>query len=544
MATIAVLGTLDTNGDVHRYLSECIRARGHRVVMVDVGMLGNPQCQPDITRQDLLERTGFEESCLDTGREHAALVMGRSAGILLNRMFLEGSVDAVISAGGVCGAGIALSAMRSLPVGIPTVLVSHLAPEWVEEKAGLKDVLLVGSPVEVDNLNRIVRPILSRAAGMLCGAVEFGLSFAVSSDPPLVVASRFGPSDLGYERASRFIEEAGYEVVAFSEKGVGGSLMDSAVGGGEVSGVLDLSLTDLADEVVGGALGCGSRRMEATAKRAVPAVVAPGGVDTVFFNLDAVPREFSGRQLLERGSHVWMRTSPAECRKMGVVLAEKLNRFVGPVTVCLPLRGMSALGSPGEVFHDPAADLAFFETLQAHLRDGVQVRKVQTTSEEAPFAELCARALLENIGRRERELRMLRQIGFLRGASELILSEASRFLELRTYGEGEWVCRPGAAVDVVCIVSQGFLEVVDQGARLQKLGEGAVFGEDQFLTAGVWPYGIRALDACQLLRLKRSVVNQLLRRHPVLGLISAAPKSSSRSLNFERGPTRPGCDVE
>jgi uncharacterized protein (UPF0261 family) len=529
MATIAVLGTLDTKGDVHRYLAECIRTRGHRVAMVDVGMRGNPQCEPDITRSDLLERTGFEESSLDTSREHAASIMGRSAGILLSRMFLEGSVDAAVSAGGFCGAGIALSAMQSLPVGIPTVLVSHLAPEWVEGKAGVKDVLLVSSPVEVDNLNRIVRPILSRAAGMICGAVEFGLRLAVSSDPPLVVASRFGPSDLGFERANRFIEEAGYDVVAFSEKGAGGRLMDSVVAGGEISGVLDLSLTDLADEVVGGALGCGSRRMEATAKRAVPAVVAPGGVDTVFFNLDAVPREFRGRQLLERGSHVWMRTSPAECREIGAALAEKLNRFLGPVTVCLPLRGMSALGSPGQAFHDPSADLAFFETLQAHLRDGVQVLKVQTTSEEAPFAELCARTLLENIGRRERELRMLRQVGFLRDASDLILSEVGRFLELRTYGEGEWVCRPGAAVDVVCIVSQGFLEVVDRETRLQKLGEGAVFGEQQFLTAEVWPYGIRAVEPAQLLRLKRSVVVQLLRRYPMLGPALAASKSSTRA---------------
>ena len=535
MATIVVLGTLDTKGDVHRYLAERIRARGHRVLLLDVGMLGHPQCAPDIARQELLERTGFEESALDTGREQAALIMGRSAGILLSRMVLEGSLDAVVSVGGFCGAGIAIRAMRALPVGLPTVLVGHLSPAWVDGEAGLKDVLLVRSPVEVEGLNRIVRPILARAAGMLCGAVEFGLGLAVSSDPPLVVASRFGPSDLGYERASRLIAEAGYEVVEFSEKGLGGKVMDSVVAGGAVSGVLDLSLTDLADEVVGGVLGCGSRRMEAAAKRAVPAVVSPGGVDTVHFEMDAVPSVFWGRHLIESGNYVWMRSSPEECRKIGAVLAEKLNRFVGPVTVCLPLRGMSALGSPGQPFHDPSADIAFFEALQSNLRQGVGVHKMHATSEEAPFAELCARALLENIGRREREQRMLRRVTFLRGASDLLLSEAVRFLEARTYQEGDWVCKPGGVMDAVFFLMQGSLEVVGNGTRIEKLGVGAVLGEHSFLMGEEMPNGIRALETSEVLRLRRSVVDQLVRRYPPLRVALTHAQMSTRAELFGNG---------
>jgi uncharacterized protein (UPF0261 family) len=441
----------------------------------------------------------------------------------LARMFLEGNLDAVLSAGGRCGATIAIAAMRTLPLGIPCALVSHLGSDWVAGEAGFKDVLHVRSPIEVEGVNRIVRPILTRAAGMLCGAVEFGLRAGFSGDLPLVVASRFGPSDLGYERSSRLVSEAGYEVVDFTEKGAGGRLMDSVVAGGLVSGVLDLSVTDLADEVVGGVFGCGSRRMEAAAKRAVPTVVAPGGVDTVHFYLDSVPPEFWGRMLLEREGYVLMRTSPEECRRIGNVMAEKLNRFVGPVTVCLPLRGMSALGSPGEAFHDPSADFAFFESLQKNLRDGVRVLKLHTTSEEAPFAELCAQALLENISRRERELRLLRQIGFLRGASDLLLSEAVRLAELRTLTPGEDVCRQGGAVDAVCILSSGALELLEEGLRIGKLGEGAVWGEAQFLTGGVAPFGARAVERSTVLRLRRSVVDQLRRRYPALeALIEAA----------------------
>jgi len=535
MATIAVVGTLDTKGDVHRFLAECVRARGHRVLLLDVGMLGQPQVEPSVTRRELLERTGLEESALDTGRDQAAAIMGRSAGIVLARMFLEGSLDAVCSVGGRCGATIALSAMRALPIGVPSVLVTHLEPEWVEEVTGLKDVLLVRSPIKIEGLNRIVRPILARAVGMLCGVVELGLRTSLSSDPPLVVVSRFGPSDQGCERASRLVREAGYEVVEFAEKGVGGRLMDSVVAGGAISGVLDLSLTDVADEVVGGVLGCGSRRMEAAAKRAVPTLVAPGGVDTVHFHMDAVPPEFWGRTLLESGEFVLMRTSAEECRKIGIVLAEKLNRFVGPVTVCLPLRGMSALGSPGQPFHDPSADFVFFDSLQKNLRSGVQVLKVHTTSEEAPFAELCAQTLLANIGRREREQRLLRQVGFFRGGSDLLLSEAVRLWEARTLAAGEYLCKQGAAVDAVCIVSGGALELLEGRQRVAKLGEGAVWGEAQFLTGGAAPVGVRAMERCEVLRLRRSVVDQLRRRHPALDGAMEFARASVGALTASGG---------
>jgi uncharacterized protein (UPF0261 family) len=516
MATIAVFGSLDTKGDVIRYLAECVRARGHRVLMLDVGLRGDPQVAPDVARGTLLESTGLDESVLETGREGAAALMGRSAGIVLSRMSLEGGIDGVVSAGGRSGSMLALEVMRTLPVGLPSVLVSHLAPEVVDGESGLKDVLLVRSPVEVERLNRLVRPILARAAAMLCGVVEFGAAATVSGDLPLVVASRFGPSDLGFDRASRVIEEAGFEVVEFSEKGAGGRLMDSTVAGGAVAGVLDLSLTDLADEVVGGAFGCGPRRMEAAAKRAVPTVVSPGGVDTVHFQPDAVPPEFWGRNLIEDGDCILMRTSLEECRKIGIAVAEKLNRYVGPVTVCLPLRGLSALGAPGQPFHDPSADFAFFDALQGNLRNGVRVLRIPTTSEDAPFAEACARMLLENIARRESEQRLLGQITFLRGASERVLSEAIRLADLRVLEAGEFLCAQGTPVDAISILKEGSLELVKDGVRVGKLGAGAVLGEAPFLNWQVAPLGARAIERCEVLRLRRSTVDQIGRRHPAL----------------------------
>jgi CRP-like cAMP-binding protein len=212
-----------------------------------------------------------------------------------------------------------------------------------------------------------------------------------------------------------------------------------------------------------------------------------------------------------------------------MVMAEKLNRFLGPVTVCLPLRGLSAMGSPGELFHDPAADFAFFEALQNNLRDGVLVRKVNTTSEDAPFAELCAQGLLENIGRRNREQRLLREVGFSQGAPDLLLSEAVRMLELRSLQPGESVWQQGAPVDAVCIVNRGALEVIAEGRRLRKLGEGAVFGEAEFLNWDFSAFDLRAVEPCEVFRLRRSVVDQLRRRHPILRDLIEAAKISVRA---------------
>lgn len=524
MATIAVFGTLDTKGEVHRFLAECVRARGHRALLLDVGLVDRPQVEPDVSRAALLELTGLEESALPAVREEAAVLMGRSAGILLARMFLEGKLDAVVSAGGRCGAMLALAAMQALPVGVPSVLVTNLSTEAVDEGAGLKDVLQVRSPVEIEGLNRVVRPLLARAAGMISGVVEFGLRTDVSGDLPLVVATRPNPLQPGFERIRRHVEDAGYEVVEFGEKGRGGKMMESVVAGGAASGVLDLSLSDLADEVVGGVLSCGARRLEAAAKRAVPTVVAPGGVDTVHFHMDAVPPQFWGRNLLEDGEFVLMRTSPEECRRIGIVLAEKLNRFVGPVTVCLPLRGLSALGAAGQPFHDPSADFAFFNALQDNLRDGVPVLRLQTTYEEAPFANLCAQTLFKNIEQREREQKLLRQIGFFRTASDRLLSEAVRLTELRVYASGEFVCKQGAPVDTVCVLKTGALELSRDGQRMGKLGEGAVFGETQLLRYGFAPSSARAMEHCEVLRLRRSILDQLTRRYPELAAAIAVAR--------------------
>ena len=270
MATIAVLGTLDTKGVVHQYLSDCIKRRGHRTILVDIGLRGTPQIRPDFAREEVLLRAGRPLGALHEERSRAAAVMSESLGQLLLQLFLGGGLDGLVTAGGMCAGRIVGNALGMLPFGLPSVLVSHLSGEKLGLKRVFKDMVLVPSLLEPDSLNRVVRPALIRAAGAVCGMVEFGAAGAAKTDRPLVVASQFGQLDSGVSRSYGLLQDAGMDVHPFTGKGLGGRLMDAVVGGRFANGVLDFCLSDVADAVVGGAFPAAPDRMGATARTGCP----------------------------------------------------------------------------------------------------------------------------------------------------------------------------------------------------------------------------------------------------------------------------------
>src|SRR5678816_4377596 len=215
--------------------------------------------------------------------------------------------------------------MRALPIGFPKLMVSTLASGNTAQYVGIKDIVMFPSIVDVSGLNRISREILTRAAGAICGMVE-----AVpeqSEGKPLIVASMFGNTTACVQHAQKILEEAGYEVLVFHATGVGGRTMESLIESGMVSGVLDVTTTEWADELVGGVLGAGPTRLEAAGKMKVPAIVAPGCLDMVNFGERAtVPAKFAGRTFYQHNPQVTlMRTTPEECAELGRILADKVN---------------------------------------------------------------------------------------------------------------------------------------------------------------------------------------------------------------------------
>ncbi len=415
MPTIAILGTLDTKGLEHAFVAELIRRRGHLTLVIDVGALGEPALRPDITRQEVAAAAGLDLPALVARRDRGETVaaMSQAAPLLLSRLVAEKKIDGVISLGGGGGTAIATAAMRALPIGFPKLMVSTLASGNTAQYVGVKDIVMFPSIVDVAGLNRISRQILTRAAGAICGMVEVGVQASACSDTdtlkrelqtdkPIIVASQFGNTTACVDHARKILEAAGYEVLVFHATGVGGRTMESLIETGLVAGVLDITTTEWADELVGGFLGAGPTRLEAAARHGVPAVVAPGCLDMVnFYGPESVPAKFKGRTFYQHNPQVTlMRTTPEECARLGRIIAEKANLSKGPVTVLIPRKAISVISAPGQKFHDPAADTALFDNLKTYLRKDIEVIEMDCAINDPPFAEACAKALLKLLGRR------------------------------------------------------------------------------------------------------------------------------------------------
>ena len=403
MPTIAVLGTMDTKGVEHAYVADVIRQKGLGVLVIDVGTLEAPKITPDITREEVAAAAGVDFPALVAKRDRgeAVAAMSQGAPIVLAKLASAKRIDGVISLGGSGGTAIGTAAMRVLPIGFPKLMVSTLASGNVAPYVGVKDIVMFPSVVDVAGLNRISRQLLARAAGAICGMVA--VQPPVAAEKPIIVASQFGNTTPCIEHARKILEAAGYEVLVFHATGTGGRTMESLIETGMVAGVLDVTTTEWADELVGGILGAGPTRLEAAARRGVPAVVSTGCLDMVNFGPpETVSAKFAGRKFYQHNPQVTlMRTTPEECAQLGKILAEKLNLSTGPVMVLLPLRGGSVISVPGGPFHDAAADEALYNSLKASLRSDIPVVELDCAINDSEFAEACARTLLQHVGKHE-----------------------------------------------------------------------------------------------------------------------------------------------
>jgi len=399
MPTIAVLGTMDTKGVEHGFVANLIHQRGHQTLVIDVGALDAPALKPDITRDQVAREGGIDLPALVAKRDRGEMVaaMAGAAAKVVARLAAEKKIDGVISLGGGGGTTIGCTAMRALPIGFPKVMVSTLASGDTSPFVGSRDIVMIPSVVDVAGINRISRPILARAAGAICGMVETPVPSG--EDKPLIAASMFGNTNDCVSTARKLLEAAGYEVLVFHATGTGGRTMESLIESGMISGVLDVTTTEWADELVGGILGAGPTRLEAAGKTGTPAIVAPGCIDMVNFGPRAtVPAKFADRKFYQHNPNVTlMRLTKEESAQLGEIFATKLNAYTGPVTVLLPQKGFSVIGEPGKPFHDPFADEAFFQALKHHLKKTVPVVEMDCPVNAPEFAKACAEALLKNI---------------------------------------------------------------------------------------------------------------------------------------------------
>lgn len=399
--SVYVLATLDTKGHEAAYVRDLLAGYGMQAKLVDAGCLGQPAVPPEITREQLFAAGGFDLGALAAARDRGMAVNAAadSAAAWIRRAHAEGSLLGVIALGGSAGTTIGTAAMRALPIGVPKVMISTLASGQVRHYVGDRDITMINSVVDIAGVNCVTRQILGAGARALAGMVLLKKDNHVSQDRPLVAASMFGVTTPCVEQAKAILEQAGYEVLVFHATGAGGQAMETLILDGFFAGVLDITTTELADELVGGVLSAGSDRLTAAARRGAPQLVSVGATDMVNFHAPpSVPERFHGRKFYHHNANVTlMRTTAEECAQIGADIARKLASAQGPVSVLVPAQGVSALDRQGQPFDDPLARRALIEALRS-TAPVLDIRQMDCHINDPQFARAAAERLLELMG--------------------------------------------------------------------------------------------------------------------------------------------------
>ncbi len=397
--TVLLVGALDTKGAEYAFVKELIEAAGLQTLVVDFGVMGQPAFEPEVDRTEVAAAAGGDLAYLASGthKDEAMRTMAQGLATVVERLYGEGRFDGILGMGGSGGTSIATAAMRTLPVGVPKVMVSTVGGGDVSAYAGSKDITFMPSVVDVAGINRLSRAIYANAAGAIAGMVKTEAE-ATADERPLIAASMFGNTTAAVDHARGLLEAEGYEVLVFHATGSGGRTMEDLISDGYIAGCLDMTTTELADEICDGVFSAGPDRVQAAPRQGVPTVIVPGCVDMANFGgIETVPDHYRERTLYEWNPEVTLlRTNEEENKQMGAMLAAAANAGqADKVSVLIPLGGVSMLDSEGDRFWDPSADQACYDALKGDLRAEIPLIEMDANINDPEFAEKAVSLLLE-----------------------------------------------------------------------------------------------------------------------------------------------------
>ena len=379
MATVVLLGTFDTKGEEYALLRDRLREVGCETLLVDAGVFSDGHGMADVLPAEVAAAAGEDLEELRAAKDRGASmgVMARGSAVLVKRLLDEGRAHGFLAIVGSGGSSVAAQAMQAMPVGAPKVLVSTMASGDVRPYVGVSDVTLMYSVVDVAGINSISRRVFGNAVAAIAAmakAYEASAAQPAADEKPLIGASMFGLTTPAVDEARARLTELGYEVLVFHATGAGGKAMEALAGAGFLTGILDLTTTELADDLVGGVLTAGPHRLETAGRMGLPQVVSVGALDMVNFGpKESIPASFDGRRFLVHNPTVTlMRTTEEEMATLGTSIATKLAAATGPVAVFLPLQGVSGIDVAGGPFEDAEADRALFAAIHKGL-DGTGV---------------------------------------------------------------------------------------------------------------------------------------------------------------------------
>lgn len=397
MKTIAIAGTFDTKGAEYLYVKELIESLGLNTFTIHTGVF-EATFKPDVSNNEVAQAAGYniEDIAKKKDRALATEVLSKGMENLLPKLFEEGKFDGIISLGGSGGTSLVTPAMRALPIGVPKLMVSTVASGNTSQYVGTSDIIMMPSIVDVAGLNSISTKIFTNAVFAIAGMVKFE-NKKVLDKKPLIAATMFGVTTPCVTAAKEILEDRGYEVLIFHATGVGGKTMEYLIENGFIEGVLDLTTTEWADEIIGGVLNAGPNRLEAAAKHNIPQVVSVGALDMCNFGpYNTVPNEFSNRNLYKHNPTVTlMRTTVEENELIGKKISEKLNMSEGNTVLILPLKGVSAIDVKGQPFYGEEEDKKLFDTLKTYTNsDVIEIVEMDCNINDIEFARKAAQELI------------------------------------------------------------------------------------------------------------------------------------------------------
>ena len=400
MKTIALIGTFDSKGVEYAYVKNIIENLGLKTFTVHMGVFESTFV-PDVSNADVTKEVDIDikDVVSKKDRAWATEVLSKGMEKLLPKLYKEGKFDAVLAFGGSGGTSIATPAMRALPIGVPKIMVSTVASGNTEQYIGTSDIIMMPSVVDVSGINSLSTRIFTNAAFAIAGMVSFENNTVVEKKP-LIAATMFGVTTPCVTFAREYLEARGYEVLVFHATGTGGKSMEDLISSGYFEGVLDITTTEWADEIIGGVLAAGPHRLEAAGKHNVPQVVSVGAVDMCNFGpYETVPAKFANRLLYKHNPTVTlMRTTIEENSLIGKKIAEKLNDGHKYTKLMLPLKGVSMIDAEGQAFYSKEADEALFNELRHNINTNlVKLEEYDLHINDKEFAEKAAQNLLDLI---------------------------------------------------------------------------------------------------------------------------------------------------
>ncbi len=398
--SIAMVGCFDTKEEEFAFLHACLNHYGYSIISVNLGVRGTTgKFRVDYEAEVVAAATGLSSRELRESNDRSRVVdvMGAGAAVILCDLYEKGAIKGVVGMGGGGGSFMILKAMQALPIGFPKLCLSTVATKDLSEQVREKDILLMPSVVDIAGLNKISRQLINHAAAAISGMCAAREPVGIRDRKKTIAISIFGNTTRCVNYCVDILESKGFEVLTFHAVGSGGQSMETLIREGWVDGVLDITTTELADEVCGGICSAGPKRLTAASDIGIPQIVVPGCLDMVNFGpMDTVPKKYLDRVLYSWAPDVTlMRTNSDENDLLGKQIADKLNLAKGKTAILIPTKGISIVSSEGGPFHDPEIDQILFASIKKNIAENINYEEIDCNINDEEFAHRLIEKLLD-----------------------------------------------------------------------------------------------------------------------------------------------------